>query len=309
MNYPTDNKLSLGEGSTPLVRLSAIVRALDWRGQLWIKAEYQNPTGSFKDRGSIAEIAEAIRENKRGVVCASTGNMAASLAVYAARVKLTCIVVVPKTTPLEKLRQAIMCGAKLVSIDGQYDRCVAIAQTLANEQNLLLCGDYEARRIGQRSIGTELADSNIVFDAFIVPVGNGTLGCAIAEGFATRKQYPSFIGVQGGGADPIYQAWKTGGSIIRIIEPKTIASAMSVGNPLDGKLTLEWVKKTKGAMYCVSDNEIELAQKLLAQNEGIFVEKTAAATVAALSKLIQRPKRTVLILTGSGLKEGDEPYE
>lgn len=303
MKNPSSDFITLGEGNTPLLRLYSIEKKLGWQGNLWAKCEYQNPTGSFKDRGSIVEISEAIRQKKSGVVCASTGNMAASLSAYAARAKLPCRVVIPKGTQPGKIKQSLANGAYIVEVKGNYDACVEKARELAQEKRLLLCGDYELRRNGQQSAGEELAKSKIVFDAFVVPVGNGTLGCAISQGFAKYNVFPSFIGVQGQGADPIYQAWKNGNTVVPLSQPNTIASAMNVGNPLDGALTLEWVKKTKGLLFSVLDEEIVASQKLLAQTEGIFVEKAAAATVAGLQKLTNPKLNTVLILTGSGLKE------
>lgn len=298
------SKLSLGEGNTPLIRLFNLEKQLSWRGELWAKCEYQNPTGSFKDRGSLVEIAQAIKLNKSGVVCASTGNMAASLAAYAARAGLACVVIIPKSTPIGKLKQASICGTKLIKVNGTYDDCVIEAKIFAKEKNLLLCGDYKLRRLGQSILGEELAGSRINFDALIVPVGNGTLGVAICEGFAKFNKFPKFIGVQGQGADPIFRAWQQPSSIIRIIEqPQTVASAMNVGNPLDGELTLSWVNKTNGELYSVSDKEILSAQKILGQTEGIFVETAAAATLAGLLKLKESLINVVLVLTGSGLKE------
>lgn len=298
-------RLNIGQGYTPLIRLYNLEQTLKWQGKLWAKCEYQNPTGSFKDRGSVAEILEAIKQNKQGVVCASTGNMAASLSAYAARVDIPCIVVVPKKTPSSKLLQATIAGAQLLKINGNYDTCVIRAEKLAKEKNYLLCGDYEIRRKGQSEIGTELAKSDKNFDGFLCPVGNGTVGTAIAEGFAKYKKFPRFIGVQGKGADPLTIAWnQTLSPIVAINKPLTVASAMNVGNPLDGKLTLAWVRKTKGIMLSVNDEEILAAQKLLAQTEGIFVEPAAAATIAALKKLPNRTMNLVIILTGHGLKGG-----
>jgi len=301
------NRITLGEGNTPLFRLFNLEKLLNWRGEIWAKIEYQNPTGSFKDRGSIAEVSEALKKNMKGIVCASTGNMAASLSAYATKVNLKCYVVIPKNTPKGKLKQALVYEAKLIEVDGNYDLCAKKVKEIALKKNLLLCGDYELRRIGQRSLGRELAESKIEFDAFVVPVGNGTLGCAIIEGFIEKDQWPKFIGVQGKGSDPLTQAWNKKISTYQYIKtPKTIASAMKVGNPLDGKLTLSWVKKTNGMMLSVNDNEIIKAQKLLAKKEGIYVETSAAATLAGLIKLknqLDQNLKIVLILTGSGLKE------
>lgn len=293
----------MGEGNTPLFRLRNLEKILAWKGELWAKAEYLNPTGSFKDRGSITEISYAIAKKKKGVVCASTGNMAASLAAYAARAGISCIVVVPKDTPDSKLTQTNICNARIIKISGSYDGCVQKATDHARENNYLLCGDYELRRSGQRFVGYELAMSNISFDGFVCPVGNGTLGCAIADGFSSYGKSPRFIGVQGFGADPIVQAWNKNSSIMPMIEPKTVATAIKVGNPLDGILTLAWVKKTNGTLISIPDNDIFSAQKLIAQTEGIFIETSAAVTVACLAKTSQVNQRLVLIITGSGLKE------
>lgn len=305
MKNRRNNSLSLGEGNTPIVRLKNLERELGWQGELWAKSEHQNPTGSFKDRGSLIEIQEAVKRKKSGVVCASTGNMAASLAAYAARAGLGCFVIIPQQTPEGKLRQARAYGAVLQKISGTYDDCVAKAVSLSEQKNLLLCGDYKLRRKGQQTVGIELANTAFRFDAFVVPLGNGTLGCAIAEGFAQYNQFPLLIGVQGSGADPITRAWIQKKPITKIKEPKTIASAMKVGDPLDGKLTLSWIKKTDGTVCSVLNKEILAAQQLLAKSEGIFVETSAAATVAALKKLPYMPRKLALILTGNGLKESE----
>ncbi len=298
--------VSLGEGNTPLLRLANLSRELNC--DLWAKCEFINPTGSFKDRGSVTEILEAIRQEKNGVVCASTGNMAASLSAYAAQANLECIVVVPKKTPESKLRQALICGARLEKVIGTYDDCVAVAKNIANTKNYYLCGDYEVRRIGQRSIGWELAKSKINFAAVVVPVGNGTVGIAIMEGLLEKKglqQLPQFIGIQAETANPIEIAWKENKKIIFQRNTQTVASAFNVGSPLDGDLVLEWLQKSNGSMLSVNDSEIIQAQNILAQKEGLFVETTAASTLASVLKnpRLFRDKRIVLVLTGSGLKE------
>lgn len=300
------NELTMGEGNTPLIRLFKPEKKFGWQGQIWAKCEYQNPTGSFKDRGSVAEIREALKRKKSGVVCASTGNMAASLSAYAARAELPCYVIVPMQTPKEKLRQSLMYGAKITEIKGNYDDCVIETVRLAEKTNALLCGDYATRRKGQQTIGTELAKSQVNFNAFVVPVGNGTLGCAITEGFSIQNQSPAFIGVQGRGADPLYEAWMFDKTIDPLTNPSTIASAMNVGNPLDGYLTLELLNKTKGQLISVSDQQLLSSQMTLAQTEGIFVETTAAATIAALRCMKNKSLTLVLILTGSGLKENSK---
>lgn len=299
------NNLYLGQGNTPLLRLGSLEEKLQWQASLWAKCEYQNPTGSFKDRGSAAEIREALKQKKKGVVCASTGNMAASLSAFAAKVGIPCTVVIPLQTPQSKLTQARIFGAKLIEVEGNYDDCVSVAKDIALQENYLLCGDYEIRRNGQATIGEELANSEVTLDGFVCPVGNGTVGCAISEGFARCNEFPSFIGVQGKGADPLVQAFEEKKKTFTPLpQPQTIASAMNVGNPLDGEVTLNWVYKTKGQMLSVTDEEILNGQQLLANLEGLYVEPAAAATVAVLKKLENKKQNLVLVLTGNGLKGG-----
>lgn len=312
-------------GNTPLIPLPTLSQRLQL--EIWAKCEYQNPTGSFKDRGTILELTKALELKKSGVVCASTGNMAASLAAYAAANGKTCVVVVPAATPESKLRQASVCGAQLKRINGTYDDCTAVAQRLARIQNLFLCGDYVLRREGQKTIGWELSPFN--FEAFVVPVGNGTVGVAIAQGLAEAGQakdslsqvavsswpkpatsktvtpLPQFIGVQANTANPIEAAWRLKTTIQPLSNTTTVASAINVGKPLDGSLTLSWMKKTQGLMTAVTDPQITQAQQLLATTEGLFVESAAASTLAGLITIKKqlKNKKIALILTGTGLKE------
>lgn len=298
--------ISLGEGNTPLLRLNKLSKEL--KIDLWAKCEFLNPTGSFKDRGSVVEISKALELGKKGVVCASTGNMAASLSAYATKANLECIVVIPAKTPESKLQQALSCGAKLQKIAGNYDDCVTVAEKISQQKNYFLCGDYVIRREGQKSIGWELAQSAPNFDSIVVPVGNGTVGVATIKGFDEKKKnkkLPKFIGIQAETVNPIEIAWKRKQKIKPQKNTQTIASAFNVGNPLDGYLVLKWIDKSNGAMLAVSDQEILDAQKLLATKEGLFVETTAATTLAGVLKSRKQFKNqsVVLILTGSGLKE------
>jgi len=298
--------ISLGEGNTPLLQLENLSKQLGI--SLWAKCEFLNPTGSFKDRGSVVEISKTIELGKKGVVCASTGNMAASLSAYAAKARLECVVVVPKKTPESKLQQALVCGATLEKVEGTYDECVAVAEEIAKNENFFLCGDYVLRREGQKSIGWELAQSDQSFDAILVPVGNGTVGIGTIKGISEKlnsRKLPKFIGIQAEGVNPVEIAWKNKQEIEPLQNTKTIASAFNVGNPLDGYLVLEWLRKTKGMMLTVTDEEILSAQKFLSTKEGLFVETTAATTLAGLLKSKDKfqNQSVVLILTGSGLKE------
>lgn len=298
--------LTLGEGQTPLIKLENLSKELGCN--LWAKCEFLNPTGSFKDRGSVVEVSKAIELSKKGVVCASTGNMAASLAAYTAKTNLECVVIVPAQTPESKLQQALVCGAKLEKVNGNYDECVLVAEQIAKDRDYFLCGDYVIRREGQKSIGWELAESDVEIDSVVVPVGNGTVGVAIMKGFDEKRQnkkLPQFIGIQAEKVNPIEIAWKSKREIKPLKNTKTIASAFNVGNPLDGYLVLNWLEKTKGEVLTVSDKEILKAQKLLAAKEGLFVETTAATTFAGILKNEKalQGQSVVLVLTGSGLKE------
>ncbi|MBI5150989.1 MAG: threonine synthase [Candidatus Pacebacteria bacterium] len=303
--FPTNIFIeSLGEGNTPLIRLSILSKK--YFCDLWAKCEMQNPTGSFKDRGSVIEIAKALELGMSGIVCASTGNMAASLAAYATRIGLRCIVVIPVKTPISKLQQAVICGAELIKVQGAYDECVKVAKKIAQQKKYFLCGDYLLRREGQKTLGWELANS--CFDAFIIPVGNGNIGLAVAKGiseFIREKNLPQFVGVQSTQVNPLEKAWVTRTEIFPVKNRNTIASACNVGNPLDGAFTLDVVKKTRGCFVAATDKEILTSQDFLAKNEGLYVEATAASTLAGFIKIRKqfRNKKVVLILTGSGLKE------
>jgi threonine synthase len=305
---PLSNKptITLGEGKTPLLELKNLSRLTECK--LWAKCEFLNPTGSFKDRGSVVEVSKALELGNQGIVCASTGNMAASLAAYAAQTGLECVVVVPAATPESKLQQALVCGATLEKVDGNYDQCVRVAETIAKNKNYFLCGDYVIRREGQKSIGCELAESNLEIDTIVVPVGNGTVAVAAMKGFDEKrgaKKLPKLIGIQAEKVNPIEKAWRCKQEISALQNTQTIASAFNVGNPLDGYLVLDWLDKSGGSMDVVSDAELLLAQKMLAASEGIFVESTAATTLAGVLKNKQQfqGQVVVLILTGSGLKE------
>lgn len=298
--------LTLGEGTTPLLKLSNLSKKVGF--ELWAKCEFLNPTGSFKDRGSVVEISKAVELGKNGIVCASTGNMAASLSAYAAKTNLECIVVVPAKTPESKLQQALVCGAKLKKVKGSYDECVSVAEKIAKDKDYFLCGDYVIRREGQKTIGWELAQSKVNIDSIVVPVGNGTLGVAVMKGFDEKRnnqKLPKFIGIQAENANPLEIAWENNQEIQPMQNTQTIASAFNVGNPLDGYLVLDWINKSKGSLLTVSDEEIVEAQESLATQEGFFVETTAATTLAGILKTKERFKNqsVVIVLTGSGLKE------
>lgn len=266
-------------GNTPLVKLERVSKELC--ADVWAKCEFENPTGSFKDRGSVAEVREALRLNKSSVVCASTGNMAISLSFYARAHGLATTVVVPGNTPQPKLQKVADSGARILRVGGNYDQCVGVAEEIARNENTLLCGDYELRRTGQRSVGSELVDSGA--DAIVVPYGNGTLLVAIAEGLYK------------GGCKPMPQLIAA-----RPVTANTIASACAVRVPLDGMLADTWIAKSGGCYIDVTDDEIKDAEARLC-DEGYDVEYSAATSLAALGKIKNKfkSKKVVLILTGN----------
>lgn len=292
-------------GNTPLVKLPRL--SARFGCTIWAKCEQQNPTGSFKDRGSIIELAKAQEYGNIGIVCASTGNMAVSLSATAAKFGLRCVDVIPQRTANGKLDLMQRCGGELITIHGSYDDCVGIAQTVARKQNLFLCGDYTLRREGQKTIGWELAMSGVPFDAVVIPVGNGNLGTAIYQGLQEARPSgapPQCIGVQPMLCNPITVAWRKKRAIVTQNPAiRTKAAAFDVGNPLDGNNILHRIKETNGIMIDASDDEMQKGQSLLAREEGILGELAVGASIATLEKIKMKlaNKTVAIIISGSGL--------
>ncbi|MBI4017133.1 MAG: threonine synthase [Candidatus Aenigmarchaeota archaeon] len=287
-------KITLDEGHTPLVQ----------QGNLFFKLESCNPTGSFKDRGSTVEISLA----NKSVVCASTGNMGASVAAYCAKAKLDCTIVLPKNTPEQKVRQIKIFGAAIEKVEGHYTHAVEHAAKSAHHKNMRLAGDYALRREGEKTIVFEIIDQiNCAPDRIICPMGNGTLISAIWQGvldFKTAgliKKLPQLVGVQAAGCSPIADAFHNQ-MPIKAVNPKTIASAVACGNPLDGLLAIHSLAQSKGTAMKISDKELLSARRKLAREYGIDGEPSAVLSFAACQKIKQKGK-TALIVTGSGLKD------
>lgn len=299
-----DDRLYMGEGNTPFIKSQS-------DRQLFFKLESLNPTGAFKDRGTVVELQKALERGYKKVVLASTGNMAASVAAYGARIGLEVSIVVPKGTPAGKLKQARISGANLIEIEGNYDEAANRAVELA-EKGYFLVGDYAYRAEGQKTIAYELFKEygSELSEYIYCPIGNGTLAAAVSKGFEELEKIgvisrvPKMIGIQAEGSAPLVKAFSSDTEIAPLEIPETTASAIKVGNPLDGEKVMKYIRKSGGDIVEVSGKEIEEAQNTLAKSEGFFVENAAATTYAAYKKCKDKFNGdTLLILTGNGLKE------
>ena len=303
--------VDLQEGSTPLVPSRNIGPALGLH-RLYFKYEGLNPTGSFKDRGMAVAVAKAIEGGARVLVCASTGNTSASAAAYAASQRLRAIVVVPAgEIALSKLSQALMYGAKVISLKGNFDDALAAVRELAESYPVSLVNSVNVYRIeGQKTAAFEVVDAlGDAPDYLVLPVGNAGNITAYWRGF---KEYfaagrcrtlPRMVGAQAEAAAPIVLG--------RPVEhPQTVASAIRIGNPASWEGATTARDESGGAIEAVSDIEILQAQIRLASTEGLFAEPASAAPLALLFRLVRegridRSSTTVVVLTGSGLKDPD----
>ncbi|OGN90533.1 MAG: threonine synthase [Chloroflexi bacterium RBG_13_48_17] len=305
--------ITLGEGSTPLVRSLHLEKELGCGG-LYFKLEGCNPTGSFKDRGMVVAIAKAVEEGSRSVICASTGNTSASAAAYGARFSLNVVVLVPKgKISLGKMAQAIAYGAKIISVQGNFDQALQIVRSLAEKHPVTLVNSLNPYRIqGQKTAAFEIVDDlGDAPDYFFIPVGNAGNITAYWKGFVEYKkagragQTPKMMGFQADGAAPIVK-----GKVID--RPKTVATAIRIGNPASWKSAVAARDESGGIIDSVSDDEILAAYKLLARKEGVFGEPASAASVAGLIKMVKQGlnlsgKKVVCIITGTGLKDPNLP--
>jgi len=314
------NAVSLGEGGTglpPSVRLAGSLGL----NEVYFKNEGQNPTGSFKDRGMTVAITRAVELGARTVVCASTGNTSASMAAYAARAGLRAVVLIPRGKIAKgKLLQAMVHGARIEQVTGNFDRALENAREIAQKGELYLVNSLNPYRIeGQKTLAFEILEQlhYRAPDAVIVPVGNAGNISAIWKGFWELQKFgltnrtPRMVGIQAAGAAPIAAAYARGESMVVPWEhPETSASAIRIGAPASWKKALRAVQESAGAMLTFSDSEIIRAQRLLAKHEGIFAEPASSASVAGLTKafrlkLVKPRDRIVCVITGHGLKDQD----
>ena len=304
--------VSLGEGNTPLLEAQNLNKELGFKN-LYIKSEGSNPTGVFKDRGTLVELAKARELGAKAVCLASTGNMASSVSAYASIAKIPAYVLVPENTPAGKLTQTLVYGARILQIRGTYSECAELAEYMAHKNNFYLAGDYAFRSEGQKTLAFEICEQLYfkVPDFVICPVGCGTNLSAIYKGFkeflklGLIDKIPRMVACQPKACDPIVSAFKEKREDFDIIEkPETVASAVAAGNPLDGIKVLKALYESKGKAVRVSDRRILQAQRELASQESLFVEPSAAISLAALKKLkIPKSSTVVLVTTGNGLKD------
>jgi len=302
---------SIGEGDTPLVRCGELEKEIGC-GELYFKLEGCNPTGSFKDRGMVVAVAKALETGSRAIMCASTGNTSASAAAYGAYCKLTAIIIVPKgKIALGKLAQAIIYGAKIVTIDGNFDQALDIVRSLTQKHPVTLVNSVNPHRIeGQKTAAFEIIDSlGEAPDHLFIPVGNAGNITAYWKGFVEYYQAgrarikPKMMGFQAEGAAPIVRGYV-------IDQPETVASAIRIGNPASWQKAVAARDESGGIIDMVSDDEILAAQSLLATKGGVFGEPASAASLAGLIKLSRKgmdfsQKKIVCVITGTGLKDTD----
>ncbi len=306
--------VSLNEGSTPLLKSKHLGKLLGI--DLYFKPEFQNPTGSFKDRGSAVELTVAKELNAKAIAVASTGNMAASCSCYAAAAEIPCFVFVPEDTPSSKLSQVISFGGKIVQVKGDYNQAARLAEEVARDRGFYFAGDYAFRVEGQKTGAFEIIDQLFyrVPDYVVIPIGCGTNMAGYAKGFQEYAslglidRVPRLVGTQARGANSVVRAFEKGLAEAETLDSlKTIASAIAVTRPLDGIKALAGIRESQGAALDVDDREILEAQYLLSREEGLFVEASAATSIAGIKKMVERGydiKGTVVcVLTGDGLKD------
>jgi len=305
--------VTLLEGNTPLIPAPRLSRALGGDVELYLKYEGLNPTGSFKDRGMTAAITQAVADGGVAVICASTGNTAASAAAYAARAGLRCYVLVPEgKIAAGKMAGALAYGARVISIKGSFDDGLAMVRQAAQESAIILVNSINpARMEGQKTAAFEICDAlGDAPDWLCLPVGNAGNITAYWMGFCEyhlagiSRKTPKLLGVQAEGAAPIVR-----GAVVE--DPETVATAIRIGNPARWQDAAAALRDSAGHICAVSDAQIMEAYHLVAQNEGVFCEPSSAAGIAGLKLQLQQGhlkltgKRIVCVLTGHGLKDPD----
>jgi threonine synthase len=302
--------VTLQEGNTPLLEAPRLAEAAGGSVRVYLKCEGFNPTGSFKDRGMTVAMSKALEEGARAVICASTGNTSASAAAYAARAGLRAFVVVPKgAVALGKLSQAAIHGATVLMVDGSFDEALAVVKEIAASQPVTLVNSINPYRLeGQKTGAFEVVDQlGRAPDYHLIPVGNAGNITAYWKGYkeycaaGLGKSLPRMAGFQAAGAAPLVEN--------RVIpEPKTVATAIRIGNPASWQGAVTAVRESEGWIDAVTDEEILQAYRVLAREEGIFMEPASAASVAGLLKSakagrLEAGATCVLTLTGHGLKD------
>jgi threonine synthase len=293
---PVEPLVTLGEGGTPLVPAPELSRLTG--ADVWLKVEGANPTGSFKDRGMTVAVSAALHEGAEAVVCASTGNTAASAAAYAARAGLRGAVIVPEgKIATGKLAQALMHGARVVALRGNFDEALRLVRELVERNPIALVNSVNPFRIeGQKTGAFEVCDQlGEAPDVLCIPVGNAGNVTAWWKGFREYGVGPRLHGYQAEGAAPLVNG-------APVEQPETVASAIRIGNPARWEEAMDAFTSSRGEVRAVSDDEILAAYSLLGAREGVFCEPASAASVAGLLKY-GAEGRVVCVLTGHGLKD------
>jgi len=313
---PATPVVTLQEGDTPLLRACNLERHLEKLAgrtldlEVYLKYDGANPTGSFKDRGMTLAISKAVEEGTRGVICASTGNTSASAAAYAARAGIPCFVVIPDgNIAMGKLAQAVMAGARVVAVRGNFDRALELVREAAETGSITLVNSVNPYRIaGQKSAAWEIVDALGDSPAYhFIPVGNAGnitahwLGYMDYRDRGIARSLPRMMGFQAAGAAPLVDG-------APVEHPETLATAIKIGNPASWQGAIRARDESRGRIDKVTDDEIVTAYKLLAAAEGVFAEPASAASVAGLIQLVSRGDvplagRVVCTLTGHGLKD------
>ena len=311
--------VTLHEGGTPLYHLKKLGADMGLP-HLYAKHEGMNPSGSFKDRGMTVGVSMAIQLGKKSVACASTGNTSASLAVYAAKAGIPAVVLLPAgKVAVGKVAQALMHGAKVISIRGNFDRALEMVHDLCLSHGLYLLNSINPYRLeGQKTIGFEALDQlGEIPDRFVLPVGNAGNISAVYKGFLELQELgfidrlPMMTGIQAQGSSPIVRAIRENlPVVIPEANPETIATAIRIGAPVNAEKALTAIRMTGGLAETVTDEEILQMQRDLARKEGIGVEPASAASVAGIRKLVEmgmidRNEKMVCVVTGHLLKDPD----
>ena len=309
--------VTLQEGGTPLYHLKKLGKEMGLP-HLYAKHEGMNPSGSFKDRGMTVGVSMAIQLGMKSVACASTGNTSASLAVYGARAGIPVVVLLPAgKVAIGKVAQALMHGAKVISIRGNFDRALEMVHELCLSEGLYLLNSINPYRLeGQKTIGFEVVDQlGGVPDRFVLPVGNAGNISAVYKGLKEFEslgfidRLPMMTGIQAAGSAPVVRAIREGLAIVEPeMSPETVATAIRIGAPVNAEKALVAIRETGGTAESVTDEEILCMQRDLARKEGIGVEPASAASVAGIRKLaeqgmLDRDETIVCVVTGHLLKD------
>ena len=307
-----DSPVTLHEGDTPLIPAPRLAQEICPGASLFLKFEGLNPTGSFKDRGMTTAITHAKAKGTGVVVCASTGNTAASAAAYAARAGMKCLVIIPDgKIALGKLAGALAYGAKVVAIDGSFDDALDLVRDLGIRTPIAVVNSVNPARLeGQKTAAWEVTEQlGKVPDWLCLPVGNAGNISAYWQGFVEAgKAKPRMLGTQAAGAAPLVLGHD-------VPNPETKATAIRIGKPARGEQALAAIRESNGILLAATDEEIFEAYRMVAQLEGVFCEPSSAAGLAGMKKTFQeqpdtfRNQKVVCVLTGNGLKDPDSVFE